>query len=381
MKTYQNEKNWIWESAKFPSFIYEQVGLDDLYYKFGQLKMLEELLDKEHYRDILLNVMTDDAISTSAIEGEILQRSSVRSSINRILKLGLEDDYSYTRKSDALIEVLLDAKTNDGALTKERLLAWHSALFVDGNSVLREIDIGSFRTSTEEMRIVSGAWEREKVHYIAPPSDKVERLMSEFLLWLNKDDGTNILYKAIVSHLYFVLIHPFDDGNGRIARAITDYVLAKAKLANGSFYSISTEIYKQRKAYYAVLDKVCVSTDQDIGLWMKWFVELLEVSIDDTLNKVEVIKIKSKFWDRHKETKLNQRQKKVIQKMLNHLPEKFKGGMRVQKYMNITKTTRITASRDLSDLVEKNLMIRFGSGRGGYYELDLRSITALTKGD
>ena len=371
MKTYQNEKNWIWESGKFPSFIYEQVGLDDLYYKFGQLKMLEELLDREHYRNILLNVMTDDAISTSAIEGEILQRSSVRSSINRILKLGIEDDYSYTRKSDALIEVLLDAKTNDAALTKERLLAWHSALFVDGNSVLREIDIGSFRTSTEEMRIVSGAWEREKVHYIAPPSDRVERLMSEFLLWLNKDDGTNILYKAIVSHLYFVLIHPFDDGNGRIARAITDYVLAKAKLANGSFYSISTEIYKQRKAYYAVLDKVCVNTDQDISLWMTWFVELLEVSVDDTLNKVEVIKIKSKFWDRHKETKLNQRQKKVIQKMLNHLPEKFKGGMRVQKYMNITKATRITASRDLSDLVDKNIMFRLGSGRGGYYELDL----------
>ena len=334
--------------------------------------MLEELLNRESYSELMLNVLMDEALSTTAIEGELLQRSSVRSSINKILKLGLEDDYSYTRESDALIEVLLDAKTNLEPLTKERILSWHKALFVNGGG-LREIKVGAFRTDAEAMQIVSGAWNREKIHYVAPPSEEVESLMDAFFEWLNSDDESPGIYKAIVSHLYFVLIHPFDDGNGRIARAITDYVLAKANLANGNFYSISTTIYKNRKAYYDVLDKVCVHTDQDINIWVEWFVALLELSIDDTLTRVEAIKTKARFWDRHKETNLNQRQKKVILKMLSFLPDKFEGGMRVQKYMSIAKTTRITASRDLSDLVEKGVMKSFGSGRGVYYELDLES--------
>jgi len=193
--------------------------------------------------------------------------------------------------------------------------------------------------------------------------------MTQFLDWLNKEDQVSAIYKAAIAHLYFVLIHPFDDGNGRIARAITDFVLAKAKLANGSFYSISTMIYKNRKEYYEVLDRVCVNKNQDINEWMVWFLKLLENSIDDTLSRVEVIKIKAKFWERHKETSLNERQKKVILKMLSCLPEKFEGGMRVQKYKSFTKTTRITASRDLTDLVEKGIMQRYGSGRGVYYEL------------
>jgi len=231
--------------------------------------------------------------------------------------------------------------------------------------------VGTFRSDNEAMQIVSGPWHREKVHYVAPPADKVEKLMEDFSLWLNGERQIDPVYKAIVAHLYFVLIHPFDDGNGRIARAITDYVLAKADLANGNFYSISTMIYQRRKAYYEVLDKVCVRADQDISLWVEWFVDLLEASIDDTLAKAETVKTKVRFWDRHRETELNRRQKKVILKMLAALPEKFEGGMRVKKYMSITKTTRITASRDLADLVAKGVMRSFGKGRGRYFELDL----------
>jgi Fic family protein len=321
----------------------------------------------------MLDVLLDEAISTLAIEGKELQRSSVRSSINRLLKLGLEDDYSYTRESDALIEVIIDAKSNLAPLNKERLLAWHKALFVQGCG-LRKIAIGEYRTDTEDMQIVSGAWHKEKIHFVAPPAKDIEALMDRFLLWLNQDDDISAIYKAAIAHLYFVLIHPFDDGNGRIARAITDYVLAKANLANGKFYSISTMIYKNRKEYYKVLDNVCVRTNQDISEWIVWFVDLLEKSIDYTLSRVEAIKTKAKFWDRHKDTKLNERQKKVILKILSYLPHKFEGGMRVQKYINITKTTRITASRDLNDLVEKGVMRSFGSGRGVYYELNLDKI-------
>ena len=272
MKTYQEDKNWIWEDEKFPQFIYSEVPVEQLYYKFGQLKMLEELLNRESYSELMLDALMDEALSTLAIEGEVLQRSSVRSSINRILKLGLEDDYSYTRESDALIEVLLDAKTNPEPLTKERLLAWHSALFIKGGG-LRKIEVGRYRTDPGDMQIVSGPWNKEKIHYVAPPSSQVEVLMETFLQWLNQEDGSSGIYKAVVAHLYFVLIHPFDDGNGRIARAITDYVLARSNLANANFYSISTTIYQKRKEYYAVLDKVCVRTDQNIEVWVEWFVE------------------------------------------------------------------------------------------------------------
>ena len=371
MKMYHHEKKWIWEGESFPDFVYRKVALESLYYKFGQLKMLASFLDRQSYGEFTLDVLVDEALSTSAIEGEMLQRSSVRSSVNKLLKLGIEEDYNDTPQSDALVEVLIDAKNNRDALTKERLNAWHAALFPTGRSGIKKIRAGAYRTDEEEMRVVSGPWEKEKVHYVAPPAKDVERLMEAFLAWLNADDDTDAVHKAIVAHLYFVLIHPFDDGNGRIARAITDYVLARAELASGNFYTISSVIYKVRQEYYAVLDDVCRHTDQNIDAWVRWFAKVIEASVDDTLNRVEAVTLKAKFWDRHRETALNARQKKLILKMLSALPEGFEGGMRVNKYMSIAKTTRITASRDLADLVEKGVIKRFGKGRGGYYVLDL----------
>ena len=369
MKTYQEEKIWIWEDNSFPDFVYENINLNTLNYKFGQLNMVEKFMNEDDANKLQLEQLLNEALCTSAIEGETLQRSSVRSSINKILKLGLEDDYSYTRESDALIEILVDAKTNKAPLSKQRILQWHKALFPTGSSGLRDINVGSYRTDSEDMQIVSGAWNREKVHYVAPPSCEVEELMDKFISWLNSEDELDAIYKATIAHLYFVLIHPFDDGNGRIARAITDYVLAQSSLANAKFYSISTIIYQKRKEYYLVLDKVCIQTSQDISLWMKWFIQLLEDSIDSTLIEIETVQVKAKFWDKYRDRKLNERQKKVVLKMLSYLPEKFEGGMRVQKYMGITKTTRLTASRDLSDLVMKGLMLSNGKARGVFYSL------------
>lgn len=367
----ENELKWIWQSDNFPNFIYDNVNLESLIYKFGQLKMVENFMNQSDSNELLLEVLLDEAIATSAIEGETLQRSSVRSSINKLLKLGLEDDYSYTAQSDNLIEILIDAKSNKEPLTKKRLSAWHKALFPTGSSGLKSITIGAYRTNCEDMQIVSGPWEKEKIHFVAPPSKIVEKLMDDFLEWLNKRDEQNSIYKAMVAHLYFVLIHPFDDGNGRIARAITDYVLAQTNLANANFYSISTIIYKNRKEYYEVLDNVCKQTNQDITIWMQWFVKLLEISIDETLQKVEVVQTKAKFWGKHRDIQLNDRQKKVILKMLSYLPEKFEGGMRVNKYMSLTKSQRLTASRDIADLVQKGIFESFGKGRGVYYELKI----------
>jgi len=371
MKTDQNKPKWIWEGKNFPNFTYKNINLDSLMYKFGQLKTVENFINQNDSNELLLEVLIDEALATSAIEGEMLQRSSVRSSINKLLKLGLEDDYSYTVQSDNLIEILIDAKTNKELLTHERVFAWHKALFPTGSSGLKSIAVGSYRIDSEDMRIVSGRWEKEKIHYIALPSSSVKKLMDDFLKWLNIKDGQNGIYKSIIAHLYFVLIHPFDDGNGRIARVITDYVLARSDLANANFYSISTVIYKHRKEYYEVLDDVCKQTDQDITPWVEWFVKLLEISIDETLQKVKTVQIRTKFWDRHRETRLNDRQKKVIQKMLSYLPEKFEGGMRINKYIALTKSQRVTAGRDIADLVQKGIFESFGKGRGVYYELKL----------
>jgi len=369
MKTYQKEIKWIWESANFPNFTYTNINLETIIYKFGQLNMIEEFMNTEDSSELLINLLSDDALATSAIEGEILQRSSVRSSVNKILKLGLKDDYSYTVQSDSLIEVLVDAKNNDKILDKKRLFSWHKALFPMGNTGLREITLGSYRTNPEDMQIVSGSWEKEKIHYIAPPSKGIDKLMDNFLEWLNNDDESNMIYKAIVAHLYFVLIHPFDDGNGRIARAITDYILAKSKFTNAKFYSVSTMIYQKRKEYYTILDKSCIKTNQDISIWISWFIRLLEESIDNALQNVKIVKTKAKFWDKHKDTKLNDRQKKVILKMLSYLPDEFEGGMKVKKYMSMTKSLRLTASRDLSYLVENNILQSNGQARGIYYTL------------
>ena len=370
MKTYHLEKQWIWEYNEFPNFTYEKQNLEHLYFKFGQLKMIEGFMNEATSKELLVDVLTSEAISTSAIEGEMLQRSSVRSSINKILRLGLEDDYHSIHQSDNLVEIIVDAKTNLKPLDKKRLGLWHKALFPTNQSGLVTINAGFYRTHKEDMKIVSGSWEKEKVHYIAPPSTQTDKMMEEFFIWLNRDDE-NGLIKAIIAHLYFVVIHPFEDGNGRMGRAITDYILAKERLVNANFYSIATAIYANRKEYYTMLDQTCKTSSLDITPWVEWFVKILHESIDSTLKKVEVVKVKTQFWDRHLGTKLNERQKKVILKMLSYLPHEFKGGMRVSKYMSITKSTRITASRDLADLTEKDVMTAMGSGRGGFYVLNL----------
>jgi|LGOV01.1.fsa_nt_gb Fic family protein len=371
MKTYQNDKNWIWEQDNFPNFVYTKPNLELLYYDLGRLNTIEKFMSEIDSKELLVDIIESETVATSAIEGEILQRSSVRSSINKILKLDIENNYDSTYQTDALVEIIIDAKTNKKALDSNRLFLWHKALFPYGQSGLKSIKVGVYRDDNEDMQIVSGAWGREKIHFIAPPSKVVKNMMEEFLEQLESNDKTNPIIKAAIAHLHFVLVHPFDDGNGRITRAITDYILSKTTLINANFYSIASSIYKNRKEYYDVLDLTCKAKNLDISAWIDWFVKVFHNSILDTLLKVESIKIKAKFWEKATNIKLNQRQKKVLQKMLLCLPDKFEGGMRVNKYMNITKATRLTSSRDLTDLVQKGIMKSFGSGRGVYYELIL----------
>jgi len=371
MKTYHNDHLWIWENNNFPNFTFQKIPLETLYFKFGQLQAVENFLTQQDSTELLVDVLENEAVSTSAIEGETLQRSSVRSSIQKILRLDVEAAYSNNYQIDNLIEIILDAKTNPAPLDYERLSSWHKALFPTNQSGLRKILAGDYRTHEEEMRIISGPWEKEKIHYIAPPSAMMEKMMANFLHWLNENNEDDLLIKAAIAHLYFVLIHPFEDGNGRLTRAITDYVLSSAKLVNASFYSIATAIHQHRKEYYTILDSICRSSNLDITEWIEWFMKIVAISIDDTLKKVETIQVKTRFWDRCNQHVLNERQKKMIHKVLSVLPEAFEGGMKINKYMSLTQTTRITAGRDLSDLVEKGLIISLGSGRGVHYQLNL----------
>ena len=376
MKTSHYEKKWIWENKNFPNFIYEKQPLEELFYKFGNLNMIDSFINPSNSKEFLSEILINEVVSTSAIEGELLQRSSVRSSINKLLKLDLEDDsYDSTIQSDALVQIILDTKNNDAKLDKKRLCSWHKALFPTGQSGLKEIIVGEYRKDIEDMQIVSGSWEKEKIHYIAPKVKDVPKLMDDFLTWLNEENETNYIYKSIIAHLYFLLIHPFDDGNGRIARAICDYVLAQGKLANADFYSISSSIHTKRKEYYQVLDNACITTNldtnPDISQWIKWNIKLYEESIDSSLEKVNTVKTKANFYSKHQDKKLNDRQKKVIQKMLDSLPLEFEGGMKVKKYMNITKSTRVTANRDLTNLIELNIMQKHGLARATFYTLVL----------
>ena len=370
MKTTQIDTQWIWQHQNFPNFYYNNINTEHLTYKFGQLKMIENLLRKEFSSEILIDSLENEIYSTSAIEGEMLQRSSVRSSINKLLRLGLDEEhYGGTYQIDNLVEIIVDAKTNLKPLDFERMTSWHRALFQYGQMGLKKIEVGQFRTHEEDMEIISGSWEKPIVHYIAPPSTEIPTMMESFLKWLNDDNETNIIIKAAIAHLYFVLIHPFEDGNGRITRAITDYVLAKANLANASFYSIAHAIYKNRTEYYQILDLTCKSETLDITVWIEWFIGIIEISLDDTLKNVETIKIKTNFWDKCKDIPLNVRQKKALSKMVGSLPNEFQGGMKINKYMNLTKSTRITASRDLADLVAHNILQTHGAGRGVFYTL------------
>ena len=260
--------------------------------------------------------------------------------------------------TDGIIDILIDANTHyEKDLTLERLFGWHNALFPRGYSGFEKIIVADFRGS-EKMEVVSGAIGREKVHYEAPPSDTLKDEMNAFLSWFNKQDAT--LIKAAIAHLWFVVIHPLDDGNGRIARAITDLVLSKIERSNFSkLYSMSTSILENRKGYYEVLDattglKPIKESDEgiDITVWIEWFLKTLLHALEDAKKSLGYIIDKTKFWDNHCNTGLNAREIKMLNKVLDVGMENFEGGITKRKYIAITKSSPRTAVRDLKELVD-----------------------------
>ena len=253
---------------------------------------------------------------------------------------------------------MLDAVRNSNQpLTHERLFNWHAALFPTGRSGMYPITVAAYRVGKEPMQVVSGAMGREKVHYEAPASEAVPAMMDEFLKWINEEPGIDPILKAGIAHLWFVAIHPFDDGNGRITRTITDMLLAKADGMPHRFYSMSAEILRERKGYYAALEKTTTGM-MDITLWLEWFLQTLRSAILRSEATVKRVVAKSSFWQRSREIPMNDRQVKVV----NMLWDGFDGKLNTSKWAKITKTSQATALRDITDLVDKGVLVVANEG-------------------
>ncbi len=351
-------KRWIWEQKEYPNFTYDIKKLENIIQKVscqqGYLIAMGKVMDEDNMVQRQLEALTNEAISTSAIEGEILNRDSVKASVKK--KLGLSNSKKVDTKTDCIVEILVDANTNyDSDLTLQRLFGWHNALFPKGYSGFTKINVAGFR-GQESMQIVSGAYGKEKVYYEAPPRDRLEDEMQRFLEWFNTTDSS--LLKAAIAHLWFVIIHPFDDGNGRITRAITDLVLSKIENSHISkLYSMSSAINANRDGYYNALENTTGyvkkdTTHLDITLWCEWFLTTLLSALEETKTKLLYIVDKTKFWDKHKNSKLNGRQIKVLNKILDIGVENFKGDLSKKKYIKMADTTPTTASRDIKELLE-----------------------------
>jgi Fic family protein len=371
MKTH----HWIWKNEDWPNFYFDAsellADMAAVSRLIGGLEVISRTINEEEQVAALERVLSDEALGTSDIEGEILRRSSVRTSIRKRLGLVSEQD-DWDERADGLVSILFDSRNNTSKpLAAERLLAWHAALFPTGYSGLRKIRVGLYR-GEEEMRIVSGPIGKEKVHYIAPPQESLDKEMNHFLKWVNEDVNQDVILKAGIAHLWFIMIHPFDDGNGRVGRAITDFILAQHYPKLMAIVSFSKHISLDRKGYYNALE-VAGKNGLDITLWLKWFLQTLATAMHESQWIVERVAMKALFWQKHKDTSLNPRQLKVINRLLD-TGEKFEGPVTTRKYAGMTKCSKVTASRDLFDLVEKNILTRgSGGGRSTNYELKFQA--------
>lgn len=354
---------YIWQYPEWPSFTWNDSRLIALLSEVrnleGKIQGMMGGLGFDVQSMTALNVMTEDVLRSNEIEGVILNSDKVRSSIARHLGIdtaGLPQPDHYT---EGVVQIMMDAVTNcNKPLTPERLFNWHAALFPTGRSGMYPITVGAYRTGGEPMQIVSGAMGKEKVHYEAPPSDVVPDMMTDFLTWINSDNTViDPVLKAAVAHLWFVAIHPFDDGNGRLTRTITDMQLAKADGFPLRFYSMSAEILREKKTYYEILEHT-TGNSTDITEWLEWFLNTMKSSILRAEETVKRVVSKSSFWQRHREIPMNERQVRVV----NMLWDGFTGKLTSSKWAKITKTSQATALRDITDLIEKGILTAAADG-------------------
>jgi Fic family protein len=362
---------YVHELSDWPRFTWnpERLAqpLADVRHRQGRLLGYMEALGFNLQREAILETLTVDVIKTSEIEGEKLDTEEVRSSIARRLGVDIGALKKTDRNVDGIVELMLDATRNyNQPLTAERLFGWHTSLFPTGRSGMSKITVGAWREdSTGPMEVVSGAIGRERVHFEAPAAARLDAEMKVFLNWFNAKTHRDLLLKAAVAHFWFVTIHPFEDGNGRIARAIADIVLARSEDSPQRFYSMSAQIRQQRAAYYDILERTQKGS-VDISEWMEWFVDCLGRAVDGARTMLAGVLTKARFWERNQAVTLNDRQRL----MLNRLLDGFTGKLTTSKYAELTKCSQDTAWRDILDLLEHGILVRNPAwGRSTSYSL------------
>jgi Fic family protein len=354
---------YIHQLAKWPDFRWNHEItlplLSNVRHKQGRLNGHMEALGFALRNETILQTLTLDVLKSTEIEGEILNPEQVRSSIAKRLGMDVAGLVPASRNIEGVVEMMLDATQNYNLpVDKNRLFGWHSALFPSGRSGMHKIIVGNWRNSKKgPMQVVSGAMGKEKIHYQAPDADRLEKEMKLFLKWLNTNNSIDLVLKSALAHLWFVTIHPFDDGNGRIARAISDMQLAKADGDHQRFYSMSAQIQLERNVYYDILEKTQKGT-LDITEWLAWFLNCLERALNATDDVLKNILKKTKFWDKHTQTSINERQRLMINKLFDG----FIGKLNSSKWAKIAKCSPDTALRDIQDLINKDILQKEPAG-------------------
>lgn len=354
---------YLWQNEQWPALRWDDTALAKLLTHVsreqGRLLGKMEGLGFDLRAEANLRTLTEDVVNSSEIEGEKLERDHVRSSIARRLGMDIAGLISADRDVEGVVDMTMDATSRYAKpLTAQRLFDWHAALFPTGRSGMRTIRTGGWREDTDgPMQVVSGPVGREKVHYEAPPAARVPEEMEKFLNWFAKPDDLDPLLVAGLAHLWFVTIHPFEDGNGRIARAIADMALARSEGTGQRFYSMSGQILHERSEYYDMLERTQKS-DADITRWQTWFLECLLRAIEGAHDTLSAVLAKARFWERFAKQPLNERQIKV----LNRLLDGFEGKLTSSKWATLTKSSQDTAHRDIMDLVERGALQKDESG-------------------
>jgi Fic family protein len=368
---------YIWQRTSWPEFrwdnatLLKQIGIC----RFQQGSLLTQMkeLGFDVRQQARAEVLIEEALKTSEIEGERLDPKAVRSSVAQRLGLPTAGMVSTTnQQADGVVQILLDATQNfKQVLSPERLFGWHAALFTAGYSGLHKIQVACWRDDRNgPMTVVSGPVGKEKIHYQAPPAERLINEMNRFFCWWDesreKMDG---LLRAAMAHLWFVALHPFEDGNGRIARALTEMALAQDENLPTRYYSLSSQIMAEREEYYRILERTN-NGDSDITNWMKWFLDCMSRAILSSNKLLSNVMLKARFWKHYARTNIKERQSKVLNRLLDAGPGGFEGGLTNRKYAGMTHVSRATAQRELSDLVQKGILRpNPGGGRSTSYDL------------
>lgn len=362
---------YIHELKGWPKFLWRQealaASLADAHHAQGRLLGRMESLGFALRSEAELETLTEEIVKSSDIEGEKLSKEQVRSSLARRLGLEVGALAPPNRHVEGVVEMMLDATRNySKPLSAKRLSDWHAALFPTGRSGMTRIRVGHWRDDRSgPMQVVSGPMGRERVHYRAPAAGRLDKEMRAFLAWLNGKETTDPILKAGIAHLWFVTLHPFDDGNGRIARAIADMALARSEHSAQRFYSMSAQIRAERKAYYDILEDT-QKGDLDITPWLAWFLDCLRRAIGGAETILANVLAKADFWKAHAAEPFNERQRKILNRVLDG----FDGKLTSSKWAALGKCSQDTASRDIDDLVNRKILVRQpGGGRSTSYAL------------